>query len=283
MPSQTKILIGFITAHHSSRWTHIDQQRAKMKNSPVDYKFIYGNPSSQAVQVIRPREDDELWFDVDDTRPYMVLKDKSLFVWALEHDYDYVFRCCDDTVVYPERMLRDFALLSQHDYAGTFCGYGAIAEQGIFALRYLDYMHGGVGCWLSRKAMEMLIADDWKGPYSSPYSKQIELTPGNFFKGSWHIYWDDLWMGEVLKGNMNYNDPRRDNVYGNYLVSVLDDPTRFASNTPFDPDLVIATHSLEQMGATDLHPRPFSTRTETIKFLSVNWATAKSDFREVKP
>ena len=277
-----KILIAFLTAHHASRVSHVVEQRARMQGSSVDYKFVYGAASSNNMPDREPLFD-ELFFDVNDTKPYLVLKNKEVFKWALEHGYDFVFRACDDTVVYPERMLRHVGILGNHDYAGTMCGYGMLPGQGIFTLRYLDYMHGGVGIWLSRRAMEMLIADDWKGPYSSPYSKQVELTPGYFFKGSWHIYWDDLWIGEVLKGNLNYNDPRRNAVYQNYLVHVYDDPELFASNKPFDETRIIARHSLEQMGTTELNPKAFSTRTGSIKMVSIDWDKTKSAFHEVLP
>lgn len=283
--TDSKVLIGFITAHHSSRTPHVVDQRERMANSPIDYKFVYGAASSQK-QAVLPRSPlpDELFFECDDTKEYMVLKDKALFQWALDNGYEYVFRACDDTIVYPERLVQHLDYLKKHDYAGTMCGYGAMAGTGdIFTLRYLDYMHGGVGVWLSRKSMEMLIADAWKGPYSSPYSNNIELTPGTYFRGSWGIYWDDLWMGEVLKGNLNYNDPRRNNIYGNYLVNVYDDPSLFASNKPFDADKVIATHSLEQMGMSDLKPGPFSTIDSKMQMLSVDWSKTASAFHAVAP
>lgn len=282
---QPKVLLGIITAHHSSRAAYVAAQRERLKNSPLDYKFVYGAASSQQEKV-EPRNPlpDELFFNVDDTKAYMVLKNKALFRWALDNGYDYVFRACDDTIVYPERLIAHLDTLVKHDYAGTMCGYGKMAGTGeVFVLRYLDYMHGGVGIWLSRKAMEMLLADDWKGPWSSPYSKQIELTPGSFFEGSWHVYWDDLWIGEVLKGNLNYNDPRRNNVYANYLVSVYDAPQLFASNKPFDSAKVIATHSLEQMGTSDVKPDNFSTLDGKIKLVPVDWNKTKSEFKAVAP
>jgi hypothetical protein len=284
-----KILIAFLTAHHSSRAPHVAAQRERMTGSTVDYKFIYGAASGQQEAIpMRGPLPDELFFDCDDTKAYMVLKNKAIFQWALEHGYDYVFRACDDSIVYPERILQNFDLLAKHDYAGTMCGYGKMAGtkagEGIFVLRYLDYMHGGVGIWLSTKAMKMLLMDNWKGPYSSPYSNSVELTPGYHFPGAWGTcYWDDLWIGEVLKGNLNYNDPRRNNVYMNYLVHVYDDPTLFASNTPFDSRRVIATHSLEQMGASDVKPGGFSTLESQIIQVSVDWGKTKSDFHAVAP
>ena len=278
-----KTLIAFLTAHHPSRDPHVVAQRERMKNSPIDYKFVYGTAKSNGVPDREPLLD-ELFFDVDDTKAYLVLKNKAIFRWALDHGYTHVFRACDDSVVYPERILQHSELLEKHDYAGTMCGYGVIASTGqIFALRYLDYMHGGVGIWLSTKAMTMLLADDWKGPFSSPYSKTIELTPGYDFKGSWHIYWDDLWIGEVLKGNMNYNDPRRNNIYRNYLVHVYDDPQMFASSNPFDPEKVISTHSLDQMGTTTIKPGGFSTIDGTIILTPVEWKTTNSQFKVVEP
>lgn len=283
-PKKSKILIGLITAHHASRASHVAAQRERMKGSPVDYKFVYGAASSQENIPDRDPLPDELFFNVDDTKEYMVLKNKALFQWALNNGYEYVLRACDDTIIYPERLLQHSEYLKRHDYAGTMCGYGGLAgTNDIFVLRYLDYMHGGVGIWLSRKSMEMLIADDWKGPYSSPYSKQIEITPGTHFPGSWNIYWDDLWIGEVLKGNLNYNDPRRNNTYGNYLVSVYDDPSLFASNYPFDSEKVITTHSPEQMGTSDVKPKGFSTLDSRMSLLSVDWDKTNSDFKVVAP
>ena len=280
-----KVLIAFITAHHPSRVPYVESQRERMKGSPIPYVFVYGDRLSQAEPMPeRSALPDELFFPVNDTKAYMVQKDQALFQWGINQGYDYILRACDDSVVYPDRIIKNFDVLSRHDYAGTMCGYGGFTgTDEVFTLRYLDYMHGGVGVWLSDKAMRMLIADQWKGPFSSPYVNKIEITPGNWFDGSWGIYWDDLWMGEVLKGNMNYNDPRRNNMYDNYLVNVLDDPTLFASNTPFDSDKVIATHSPKQMGNTDLRPKPYSTRTGTMKLLNVDWKNTKSEFKAVVP
>ena len=45
------------------------------------------------------------------------------------------------------------------------------------------------------------------------------------------MYPDDLWIGEVLKGNLPYVDPRRNELYANYGDwKVLDDPQRFIAN-----------------------------------------------------
>lgn len=279
-----KVLITFITTHHPSAIPHVAAQRERMKNSPLPYVFVYGDLKSNIEPVSRQPLADEVFLPVNDKKEYMVLKDQAIFKWAMDQGYDFMFRACHDSIVYPDRIIKNFELLRKHDYAGTMCGYGAMAgTKDVFTLRYLDYMHGGVGIWLSRRAMEMLVADQWKGPYSSPYTTKIEITPGQWFDGSWHIYWDDLWIGEVLKGNLNYSDPRRNDIYDNYLVNVLDDPTLFASNTPFDPNKVIATHSPEQMGESNIKPKPYSTRTGTVTLLNVNWGKTQSEFKAVAP
>jgi hypothetical protein len=277
-----KILIGVIATHHASRMEWTVAQRERLKAGSLPYKFVFGTCESQGLPSREPFED-ELFAQVDDGRNWMVLKDKALFQYALEQGYEYVFRMCDDTVLYQDRLIKHYPLLSQHDYAGTMCGYGSMPNQGTFVLRYLDYMHGGVGIWLSRRAMEMLVRDSWKGPKSSPYTDKIDITPSSDFNGCWSTYWDDLWIGEVLKGNMPYHDLLRNNVYLNYKVHVYDDPELFASNLPFDENKIISRHALCQMGTTTLKPKAFSTRTGTMTILKVDWATACGDFKQVQP
>jgi hypothetical protein len=286
--SPARVLVGIITAHHPSRKEHIEKMREQLKTKgcPFIYRFIYGDINTQNVLCeSRPPKEDELFLAANDTKPFMVEKCKALFQWALDHGFTHVLRICDDTLFWPDRLMKNIALLVQHDYAGTMCGYATIASLpgSVFTLRYLDYMHGGVGIWLSAKAMRMLIDDVWKGPYSSPYPNNIEITPGNWHKGSWGVYWDDLWIGEVLKGNLNFSDPRRNDIYENYLVQVLDAPNLFASNFPYDDELVICAHSHAQMGTSDVKPQAYSTRTGVLTLVAVQWDTAKSSYYEVKP
>lgn len=266
-----KILFAFLSACHNSRREHVINLRTQMRTwekwgVTFDWKIVFGSPDSQPSENLwRPTglglDDNILNFPVNDTRPWLALKNQELFRYALEHDYDYVFRACDDSCVLPHRILAH-KILFEHDYFGTMCGYGQIKGlPGAFVLRYLDYMHGGVGIGLSKRSMEMLIADNYPGPTNSPYPKDgmIDLLPTQAMKGGWNIYWDDLWIGEVLKGNISYSDNERNNTYYNYKVSVYDDPTRFASNKPFDEKIILARHSLKQMGTTNLTPGAFST------------------------
>ena len=266
-----KLLFAFISACHKSRQFHVERLCKEMHKwekwgLDFDWKVVFGDPISQ--------QSDNLWIpkehlaealifpDIDDTRRWMTLKNQAIFEWALEHNYTHIFRACDDSVVFPHRLL-NHTVAFRHDYFGTMCGYGNIAEvEGSFVLRYLDYMHGGVGIGLSAKAMQRLVADKYPGPDNSPYPNDIHILPNHAVRGGWGTYWDDLWIGEVLKGNIPYADDRRENTYYNYAdngIEVYDNPKLFASNFPIDFKQVIAHHSLDQMGKTNLTPGPFST------------------------
>jgi hypothetical protein len=232
-----------------------------------DWTIVFGDPSTQdSENVWIPTgiglEGHVLNCNVDDTRRWMVLKNQAIFRYALERDYTHVFRACDDSIVFPHRLLAH-QIAFEHDYFGTMCGYGKI--EGIdsaFVIRYLDYMHGGVGIGLSSKAMEMLLADKYPGPDASPYGKsgELDILPNHAIRGGWGTYWDDMWIGEVLKGHLSYSSPERNNTYYNYLVDVYDNPRLFASNLPIDFKRVIAHHSMGQMGTTNLTPGAFSTK-----------------------
>jgi hypothetical protein len=90
-------------------------------------------------------------------------KNKRLCRYALEHGFDYVFRCDDDTFVDVARMVR---LTLEHTpaYAGSDCGGFAI---------------GGAGIWLSRHAAEI-----------------VEAAP--CMAGEWR---DDAFIGAALKSH----------------------------------------------------------------------------------
>jgi hypothetical protein len=75
----------------------------------------------------------------------MPAKIKALCQWALDHGYERVFRCDDDTFVYVDRLMRQ-AYEHEVDYGGYDCGGFAI---------------GGSGIWLSRRALEIIANSTW--------------------------------------------------------------------------------------------------------------------------
>ena len=226
------ILIGLITAHHESRRPYIERARKSLENSPLDYKFVFGEGEPRAEDIA-----DSLYFPCDDTRYYMVLKNQGLFRYALENNYDFCFRACDDTVIYPERLMN--ACLEDFDYAGCIpskiqCGPIKVP------MRYLDYMNGGCGIWLSKKAMEMLVADEWEGPMRR-FPENLDMGFGLKLNME-PIDWDDRWIGEVLKGNLAWDDPKRNNAFMAYTmngIKVYENDLIFFND---DVDLPISIH-----------------------------------------
>jgi hypothetical protein len=280
---KTKILVGILASHHRQKF--VEEFRERLTHSVLDYKFIYGDPTTQPGCAWREPKEDELFFNISDRKEWMVLKCKALFKWALDNGYTHVWRCCDDSVIYPDRLLKLAKEgLYNYDYAGCICGYGVINKK-IFWLRYLDYMHGGVGLWLSTKAMQRLLADEWKGPKSSPYPRTLSVCPDSPFTGSYDIYWDDLWIGEVLKGNLPYDSPKRNDIYANYGdIKVYDNPSLFPSYQPFNEATIVARHSLEQMGVSELDVPPFASDIGKVVKLKLDWGKgSKSVLTEIKP
>lgn len=88
-------------------------------------------------------------------------KNRRICRWALENNFDHLFRCDDDTFVYVDRAIRAF-LQHDFDYAGSDCGGFAI---------------GGAGIWLSRRSIECVAEGTWEA-------------------GEWR---DDAFIGAALK------------------------------------------------------------------------------------
>lgn len=90
-------------------------------------------------------------------------KNRRICRYALEHGFDYVFRCDDDSYVDVARMVR-LTLEHQPSYAGTDCGGFAI---------------GGAGIWLDRNSLGIIASSDW-------------------VSGEWR---DDAFIGAALKAH----------------------------------------------------------------------------------
>jgi len=89
----------------------------------------------------------------------MSLKAKETYRWVIEHDYDWVFHCGRDTYVRPEKLK-----IPAGDYEG-------------FVLTGESYCSGGAGVWLSKRAMQIVVA--------APVSDLV----------------DDRWVGHILAQN----------------------------------------------------------------------------------
>ena len=245
-----KVMIGFLSAHHPSRWGYRMRAREQfLKNSPIPHVFVLGNPG-------KPEKGEEsfsdtLFVDCPDEKEYMVLKNQALFRYALNAGYDYCFRACDDTWIFPDRILK--ADLWEFDYAGQMpCKFSLGGTFKVW-MRYFDYMHGGCGIWLSRKAMEMLVDDPWPGPnFTDSMPEKLDVGMGLKLDRP-SIYWDDHWIGEVLKGNLAWDDPLRLNpveAYASNGISIYEDDLMFMND---DPDRPLSIHDPGVRKATPEH------------------------------
>jgi hypothetical protein len=120
---------------------------AKFPN--VDYKLFYGKypddktcPGTVGGLIpcdCSPKED-EVFLSCPDDYAHLPQKTISICKFALQQDYDMLYKCDDDTGVYIDRILHE-ALSGMWDYAGYLNGRVAT---------------GGTGYWLSKRAFKII-------------------------------------------------------------------------------------------------------------------------------
>lgn len=103
----------------------------------VDKKFFYGRSKTAREPLA-----DEVFLDVDDSYAMLPHKIKAIYQWALDHGYDYVFKCDDDTFVYVDRLLNSG--FENHKWIGRYNGGHFVA--------------GGPGYWISKDAMKIVAS-----------------------------------------------------------------------------------------------------------------------------
>jgi hypothetical protein len=121
--------------------------------SHVDYKLFFGTPHP------RPAEADEVFLLVPDDYAALPLKTREICKYALEHNYDYVVKCDDDSFVFVDKLIREITF-NKFDYAGWCNG---------------NVCSGGPGYILSKRA--------------------FTLVANNFSNTSWA---EDVCTGHVL-------------------------------------------------------------------------------------
>jgi Galactosyltransferase len=105
-------------------------QANKLPN--VTARFFYGNGGTRDPLA------DEVFLKVEDDYEHLPHKTIAVVKYALDHGYDYLFKCDDDTYVWPDRLIEELRH-SSFDYAGYQHG---------------NVCTGGPGYFLSRRAME---------------------------------------------------------------------------------------------------------------------------------
>ena len=136
----------------------------------ADYRFFFGRGSHEKAQ------SDEGILDCDDHYRGLACKVWRICQWALEHDYEVLFKSDDDTYCRPERILK--VDVEGKDYIGRING----ATDKYHMSRYA---RGGVGYFLSRKAMICLASQPVPNPnlpedYAEDSWVGRHLTEGGF-------------------------------------------------------------------------------------------------------
>lgn len=136
------------------RW-RIPDHRKMLAGHGVDVRFFYG------VQTHKPRSADEIELPVDDGYFMLVHKVCAIFDWALARGYDFVFKIDADTWLDVPKLLA--AGFEKHDWVGLMGDKGASGGVG-------HCTSGGVGIWLSRKAMQTFLEHYPKMPPGKMHS-----------------------------------------------------------------------------------------------------------------
>jgi hypothetical protein len=108
-------------------------------------KFFFGEQAKDGAK--RQPLEDEVFLPVPDDYAHLPQKTIAICKYARENNYDYVFLCDDDTLVYVDRLLLELAGSPFADYAGYLSG---------------DACTGGTGYWLSKHALTF-VQDNPKG------------------------------------------------------------------------------------------------------------------------
>ena len=143
-----------------------------LKDSPVDYRFFRGKGSE-------PNNQDEILLECEDDYLSLPQKTLGLLDWAMDHGYDYVFKCDTDTYVnLPNLLSMNF---QDYDYIGYFnerIGVPNVVYGSLFS-----WTSGGTGYFLSAKAIKHVIDNPSLNKAMCPRLK---------------IPCEDLWIGQVL-------------------------------------------------------------------------------------
>lgn len=124
----------------------------------VDVRFFYGKPAEGFPRQPLP---DEVFLDVPDGYGGLPQKTVGLCKWATERDYEFIYKCDDDTAVYAERLLVEM-MENAFDYAGYL---------------HANVCSGGPGYFLSRRAAEIVAT---------------------YGKNNGDVWAEDVWVSRVL-------------------------------------------------------------------------------------
>lgn len=134
-----KPLIAIITCHKFQG--RADAQRATWIKDikGIDYKFFLSKGGREPTS-------DEVFLDVPDTYEGLSWKTQAVVKWAVENGYDAVFKCDDDTYLFPDRLKR---IYPQSPYEGRInTSNSQLAPRGWCS---------GFAYWLAGPALKIIM------------------------------------------------------------------------------------------------------------------------------
>lgn len=138
-----KILVAILSCHKRPAPAQV-QRETWLRDATVDHRFFIGRPKTKD-------EGDRVFLDVPDDIRQQPLKQRAMVRWALERDYDFVFKCDDDTYVRVDRLLASG--FEKWQYSG-FVRWTTASRRP----QEVEHAQGGAGYWLGREAMSLI----WK-------------------------------------------------------------------------------------------------------------------------
>ena len=145
-----KIFIG-IHGAHSQPENMRAQRETWLRDLPdsIGFRHFLGQPwGDDPDAVYLPIADGPIFAQKFQRTWILNRKTEALVRYAFEHDYDYVFKCDDDTYVHIDRLLESG--FEAHDYSG-YTDLHHANDVGNYR-----WAQGGAGYWLSRRAMAVI-------------------------------------------------------------------------------------------------------------------------------
>jgi hypothetical protein len=143
----------------------------------ADVRFFFGIGQGAETAALDPAEM-VLLPEVQDHYGELTYKTRASAAWALEHGYDFLFRCFPDTYVRVDRLMK--CGFEGFDYFGDFRGDPSTNE--VTHQKAQNYASGGPGYMLSQRAFSLLPPAPVIGVWRD------DITP----------YAEDLWVGNIL-------------------------------------------------------------------------------------
>lgn len=158
----------------------------------VDLRFFYGAPPEGAEFV---PEADEVLLPVPDDYEHLPHKVQAICRYAVENNYDYLFKCDDDTAVYVDRLVTEL-LGRPFEYAGY--------------VNSVNECSGGPGYFLSQRAARLVgnsgNPEQWaEDKHTAAVLARRDIYParlvGHIPGFEKHWYWPDGFDGTKLDEN----------------------------------------------------------------------------------